>query len=431
MSTSSLVRPSLGELERAADGAGERIERARSALGRLVAAGFRPEQVARWFGVPEWTDARYVNAPADRVRRGLGGFIALLVAGETVEADALRLLDVKEWAALVELGLVEEAAGRLRATVRLLPISGGSGVLVVGSDRGASEGEVGAPDVSALNVASCLPRRLVGPTLDVGCGAGLLTLACAQAGAQATGGDVDERALAFARLNARLNGLATRFVLSDLFDGAPGRFALITFNAPLLRAPLAVSDETAAPRYLSSPRGEALALDFLAQLDDHLLPDREALLHAQLTPAVEAALTSRAARARVTSLLFAAAPDGTPHALTAIGPGAGRVRVRVVLGPLCPHLRREILDAHRRPRAPLDERACPIAAPWLELRESRQLGGPTPGWRQVSFGGVPLDEAERKLLERLDGTPLSALALDDEDRARLERLLKLGLAILR
>ncbi|HZS41599.1 MAG TPA: methyltransferase [Polyangia bacterium] len=407
---------------------------ARAALGRLVSGGFHERALERWFGVPLWTDVRYVHTPpaSERPRRGLGGWIALLVAGESVEEAALGVLDEAARAALVEAQLVERAGDRLRARVALWPLDG----LLLASDRlDAGADAVGAPDLSALNLAASLPARTGGAALDVGCGAGVAALLASRAGARAIGSDVDARALDFARLNALINDRDARFVEADLLGAAAGeRFALVTFNAPLLRAPLASSDPHAPARYTQSPRGEALALEFLDGLAGVLAPGGEALLHAQLTPAVERALDDWAARAEVVSLRFATALDGTPHALTSIrasGGARGRRSPSVPLGPLCPHLRREILDAHHGARA-LAPDATPLAAPWLELRVSRQLAAEgAPAWRAATFGGVPVDDATIALLERLRGGALADLALDGDDRARLEELVARGLVILR
>jgi len=385
----------------------------RAALARLVALGFAERQVNSWFGVPLITDARFVRPRPDRPRRGLGGWIALFVAGEPVEAAGLG----EEVAALEAAGWIERDGDRVRARVRLLPLFG----LLVASDAQLSEEAVGAPDVSALNSAACLPPRVAGAALDIGCGAGLIALVAARAGAQVIGSDVDARSLAFARLNADVNGVNIRWAEGDLFGAERGPFALIVFNAPLLRAPIA-ADAGAAPRYLASPRGEALALEFVRGLESRLQPDGEALLHAQLTPALEEALASLD-RATV-SLVFAESPDGTPHALTSIRPGRGRRVLLTPLTSLLPHLRRELFDAYHAPTA-LSPDATPLPAPWLVLREERQLGG---RWRQTHFGAAPIDDEDRALLTSLDGRVWAELGADEE---RLARLIARGLVIVR
>ncbi|HEY2749294.1 MAG TPA: 50S ribosomal protein L11 methyltransferase [Polyangia bacterium] len=377
--------------------------------------GFGADNVARWYGAPILvTDAQYVPAPADRPRRGLGAWMALWVAGETVaRADLAPAASAEELAALAALGLVDDDGGRLVPRVRVLPWRG----LVVASPPRE------VFDVSALNVAASLPAG--GSVWDVGCGAGLLSLVAAKSGARVFGSDVDGELVDWARLNAALNGVDAEFAVGDLFAGDERICDVVAFNAPLLRAPLAVADE--APRYTSTPEGEALALRFL----DGVHARARVLLHAQLTPAVAAALDGWAARAAVGTVVFAHAPDGTPHALTEIRVDAAPARrsIYVPLSPACPHLSRAIFDALSASRALADD-VTPLPAPWLELRTRERFDG---GRRAlgVSFGGVPVDADDVALLDRLRGEPLGALALSSIARERLCVMIDRGHVILR
>ena len=292
-------------------------------------------------------------------------------------------------------------------------------------------------DVSALNVAASLPARAAS-VWDVGCGAGLLSLVAARGGARVFGSDVHAGLVDAARLNAALNGLddgRAELAVGDLFavDGPGGAAAgervcdVVAFNAPLLRAPLAVADAADGARYTSTPEGEALALRFLAAAPAHARTT--ILLHAQLTPAVAAALDSHAARAAVTCVVFAHAPDGTPHALSEIRLGAppAQRRVRVPLSPACPHLHRAIFDALA---APATGDVTPLPAPWLELvtRERFDDGRRALG---TTFGGVAVDADDLALLGSLRGEPLSALGLTGTARERLYVMIDRGHVILR
>jgi hypothetical protein len=235
-------------------------------------------------------------------------------------------------------------------------------------------------------------------------------------------------------LNAALNGVAIDVAVGDLLaagdrldDGGDGGFDVVAFNAPLLRAPLAVAagDE---PRYSASRQGEALALRFL----DGVRARQHILLHAQLTPAVDAALDAFAARAAVTSIVFAHAPDGTPHALTEIRAGAApsRRRVLVPLSAACPHLSRAIFDALAAPRTLADD-ATPLPAPWLELRTRERFDGVGRHALGTTFGGVAVEAEDVALLDRLRGEPLGALALPSATRERLCVMIDRGHVILR
>jgi release factor glutamine methyltransferase len=69
--------------------------------------------------------------------------------------------------------------------------------------------------------------------LDMGTGAGPIAVALAAAGAVVTACDVNPRAVALARANAKDNGLAVEVIESDLFAALEGRtFDLIDFNIP-------------------------------------------------------------------------------------------------------------------------------------------------------------------------------------------------------
>ncbi len=405
------------------------LESARSLFARLITAGFDEDNAARWGGVALETDIRWGRPPAQSARRGLGGWIALWVAGEPVAVAALLPSpSADERAALAALGLADDDGTMLRPRATVLPWRG----LVVASPPAE------AFDVSALNVAASLDlaalasrapgegRAPAASLWDVGCGAGLLSLVAARAGARVFGSDVDGELVAWARLNAALNGVDAEFAVADLLDGGERVCDVVVFNAPLVRAPLAVAAGE-APRYSASAAGERLALDFLAGVRAR---DR-VLLHAQLTPAIEAALDQAAQRAGVVSVVFAHAPDGTPHALTELrvaGPPLRR-RAYVPLSAACPHLGRAIFEALAAPRALADD-ATPLPAPWLELRTCERFDG---GRRRlgVSFGGVAVDDEELALLERLRGEPLGALALTSAARERLCVMIDRGHVVLR
>lgn len=403
------------------------LECLRGLFARLLRAGFSDESVARWFGVPRVTDARWAAPPpsALRPRRALGGWLALWVAGEAVEAAALRPLPTAdERAALAACDFAVDDGVTLSPRLRVLPWRG----LVVAS--AAEE----AFDLSALNVAATLDvaRLAAAPSAlwDVGCGAGLLSLVAARAGARVLASDVDAALVAQAQVNAALNGLGFTTATGDLLRAAPAgsRFDTIVFNAPLLRAPLAIATGE-APRYSSAAGGEALALAFLDGVAARLSPQGRVLLHAQLTPAVGRALDGWAARAAVVSVVFAHAPDGTPHALTevALDGAAGTRRVEVPLSPACAHLSRALFTALARPIALADD-ATPTVAPWLELRTSERFDG---GRRVIErrFGGLPIDDDDLALLERLRGQPLAELALAADERERVARLVARGFVI--
>lgn len=94
-----------------------------------------------------------------------------------------------------------------------------------------------------------------GRGLDVGCGAGVLSLWLARQGCQMTGVDVSLAALASARRNAQHNGVQAEFLSSDVYAALSGRFDFIVTNPPFHEGMTRTTDITRrligeAPRYL-------------------------------------------------------------------------------------------------------------------------------------------------------------------------------------
>ncbi len=70
--------------------------------------------------------------------------------------------------------------------------------------------------------------------LEVGCGAGLVSLVAARAGCIVTCTDANPHAVALAAHNAKQNGLQAHAVETDLLAGVAGPFDLVAFNPPYL-----------------------------------------------------------------------------------------------------------------------------------------------------------------------------------------------------
>jgi release factor glutamine methyltransferase len=103
--------------------------------------------------------------------------------------------------------------------------------------------------------------------LEVGCGAGLVSLVAAHVGAKVTCTDANPRAVALARHNARENGLGLEAVETDLMAGLPGPFDAIAFNPPYL--PTASEEFIPGPLNLAfdgGPDGNEVVLRFAKQL---------------------------------------------------------------------------------------------------------------------------------------------------------------------
>jgi SAM-dependent methyltransferase len=87
----------------------------------------------------------------------------------------------------------------------------------------------------ADHVAKVAGTRRLRRTLDLCTGSGVQAMTIAGSADKSFGGDINPRAIEFARANARSNGIANaEFRLSDLWKEFDGRYDLITANTPFL-----------------------------------------------------------------------------------------------------------------------------------------------------------------------------------------------------
>ena len=91
----------------------------------------------------------------------------------------------------------------------------------------------------ALLLARLTVRRRVRTVLDLGCGGGVQALLAARHADRVVGTDLNPRAVAFARFNARLNGVENAELRAgDLFAPVRGeRFDLVVSNPPYVVSP--------------------------------------------------------------------------------------------------------------------------------------------------------------------------------------------------
>jgi release factor glutamine methyltransferase len=138
------------------------------------------------------------------------------------------------------------------------------------------------PSDSALlgGVLARLAGDLTGrAVLDLCSGTGILGLTAARLGARVTAVDISRRAVACARLNARLNHLALEVLRGDLFEPVRGRrFDVIVSNPPYIPAPPGDAPRGAARAWDAGPDGRVFIDRICERAAEHLQPGGRVLL---------------------------------------------------------------------------------------------------------------------------------------------------------
>ncbi len=210
----------------------------------LAAAAFTVDRIESTFGT-HTLSARPAEV-AVHVRRltddAFSTLARLFVLGLPVEVGAARsALAPFELDRLVGLGVVRLDGATVSPTVRLVP----HGDYYIASDLQPETGKTPAdfvPGIQAPSVmlAKLAVRRSAGTALDLGTGCGIQALLAAKHCDRVLATDVNDRALAFAAFNARLNGVSgIEFRQGDGFDPAEEeRFDLIVSNPPYVVSPV-------------------------------------------------------------------------------------------------------------------------------------------------------------------------------------------------
>jgi len=212
----------------------------------LEARGYlRPEAVEA-FGVPFGGEPRRVDLPLylrrldpDSPSHALIRLFALHLP--VPEAEARRALEPLALADAEALGIVALGGGQVRPLVSFVVTEG----LVLARDvPDAGPSALRADHVLGLNppallLARLTVRRPVRRALDLGSGGGVQALLASRHCQQVVGVDLNPRAVAFARFNARLNGIRNvEFREGDLFAPvADERFDLVVCNPPYVVSP--------------------------------------------------------------------------------------------------------------------------------------------------------------------------------------------------
>lgn len=164
-----------------------------------------------------------------------------LLATQVPSSDAAEALAPLELTDAAALGLVRLDEETVSPLVRIAPFED---LLIVSDSGDWDESDVPADFVPGLtgagtSLARLTPRERVGDALDLGTGSGFHALLAARCADRVVATDINPRALAFAELNAELNGITNVELRSgDLFAPvADERFDLIVANPPFVVGP--------------------------------------------------------------------------------------------------------------------------------------------------------------------------------------------------
>ncbi len=210
------------------------VDGVEAALGAVAAGALHREQ----------------RLPADLATRGSDDPTAVLVRlfalGFPVAwDDADRALPTLRADGAVRLGLARAEGADLRATCDLRPYAADERAWWVASDlseiatgRPLAETHVLGIGNASTTLAEWTIRRPARRALDLGVGSAVQSLHLAQHCAQVVGTDLSDRALAFARFNAALNGIDLELRQGSMLDPVAGqRFDLVVSNPPFVITP--------------------------------------------------------------------------------------------------------------------------------------------------------------------------------------------------
>jgi methylase of polypeptide subunit release factors len=158
--------------------------------------------------------------------------VRLFVLGETVAADELPV----SAEALETQGFVERDGDVVRASFRLTPFDGL--LLAHDDERSADENYVTGVNNASRTLATLTVRDGIDRALDLGTGCGVQGLLAARHSKNVVAVDLNPRALHYAGLNARLNGVQLDLRHGSWFEPvADESFDLIVSNPPFVISP--------------------------------------------------------------------------------------------------------------------------------------------------------------------------------------------------
>lgn len=184
--------------------------------------------------------------------------------------DKFALLEAAGALEPVERNSVSDGRGLFRSTVRFSSL-GERLLLHSAYPTGGGDSVFFGPDTyrfcSAITRAGASAPTRWRRVFDIGCGSGAGGLVASDCADEVVLGDINPRALACARVNARMAGVRAAVVESDVMSGAEGTFDLILANPPYMKDEHGRTYRDGGGQY-----GEALALRMLREGLERLRP---------------------------------------------------------------------------------------------------------------------------------------------------------------
>ncbi len=238
---------------------------------RLEAVDYSDARVVALMEGTAWLTSPSDIAIVGRRVTGQGPFATafrLFYLGLEVDAAAAeRALAPVSLSSLAGIGVLARDGSTVRPLVQLAPV----GSLLAAADlgdslRGTRDFVTGRTPATMALLGHTI-RAPVGKALDVGCGNGAQALAAARDAESVVATDVSQRALAFTRFSAALNGLANiECREGPWFEPVDGeRFDLIVGNPPFVVSP----DSEFLYRDAGLP-GDSASRDLVAGAAEHL-----------------------------------------------------------------------------------------------------------------------------------------------------------------
>ena len=226
----------LFRLERPLDG--EMFKKA------LAEAGYSQTALARTLGISGPNERQDVEVVYRRVKADnpYNILVRLFWLGRAVSESVLhKVLPNFDVGALAAVGLLACRDGMVRPNAKLMPYHD----LLLASDFGPEVHREMSPNhvlgvgAASLTLAGLTVRRKVKTALDIGSGAGIQAFLAARHSDSVIGTDTNPRALNFARLNTKLNGInGIEWRRGSFYEPvADEQFDLIVSNPPFVISP--------------------------------------------------------------------------------------------------------------------------------------------------------------------------------------------------